>query len=85
MMRDFMRELAARHGLQADALIDAWCERAAIREHLAGFGRCAAELFAVGDVEQMYGIGLHCSASVQRWVKGGKRVKPLAKPSHARS
>jgi hypothetical protein len=71
-----MRDLAARHGLDADELIEAWSERAAIREYLARFGRRAAELFAVGDVERMYRIGLHCPETRQRWVAGGERVRP---------
>lgn len=52
--RECMRELAARHGLDADALIEAWVERAALREHLAQFDQRAAEVFAIGDVERMY-------------------------------
>jgi len=75
-MREFLQQLAARHGLSAAALFEAWAERAAIRQHLAGFGLRAAELFAIGDVEQMYKIGLHCPESLQRWVKGGDRVRP---------
>lgn len=71
-----MRELAARHGLDADELIEAWGERAAIREHLAQFGRRAAELFAIGDVERMYRIGLHCPETIQRWMAGGDRLRP---------
>jgi len=45
----------------------------AIRVYLAGFTRRTAELFAVGDVEQMFQIGLHCPVSRQRWVAGGER------------
>ena len=75
-MRAFMMELAARHGLSAVSLIEAWAERAAIRQHLAGFSPRAAELFAVGDVEQMYAIGLHCPESLRRWVAGGDRARP---------
>jgi hypothetical protein len=71
-----MRELATRHGLDADALTEAWSERAAIREYLAGFGRRAAEVFAIGDVERMHQIGLHCPETRQRWAVGGKRVRP---------
>jgi hypothetical protein len=48
-MQRFLHELAARHGVTAEDLIEAWNERAAIREHLAGFTRRAAEVFAVGD------------------------------------
>jgi hypothetical protein len=76
MMQRFLHELAARHGIKAEDLIQAWHERAAIREHLAGFGRLAAELFAVGDVERMYAIGLHCPESLKRWVAGGDRHNP---------
>jgi hypothetical protein len=70
---EFLRALAGRHGVDADALIEAWAERAAVRENLAGFARRTAELFAVGDVEQMYNIGLHCPESLRRWVAGGAR------------
>ncbi len=69
----YMRGLAARHALDADVLIAAWHERAAIRQYLGGFSRRAAELFAVGDVEQMYQIGLHDPVSVARWIAGGER------------
>lgn len=68
-----LRDLAARH---ADVLIEAWSERAAVREHLAQMGRPAAELFAVGDVEQVYQIGLHCPETRRRWLAGGDRVRP---------
>lgn len=68
-----VRDLAARHGLNADVLIGAWAERAAIREALAGFGRRAAEAFAIGDVERMHGIGLHCPDTRRRWTSGGDR------------
>lgn len=71
-----MKELATRHRVDADALLEAWGERAAIREYLAGFGRCAAELFAVGDVEQMHQIGLHRRACQRRWLAGGQRMQP---------
>ncbi len=76
MSRECMRELAARHGLDADELIEAWSERAAIRQYLAGFSRNAAEVFAIGDVERMYRIGLHCPETLRRWVAGGDRVRP---------
>jgi hypothetical protein len=76
MSRECVRELAVRHGLDAEALVEAWGERAAAREHLAGYRRGAAELFAVGDVERMYQIGLHCPETLRRWVVGGNRVRP---------
>jgi hypothetical protein len=76
MSRECMRELAARHGLNADDLVEAWSERAAIREHLAGFSRRAAEVFAIGDVERMYRIGLHCPETLRRWAAGGERSTP---------
>jgi hypothetical protein len=76
MSRECMRELAARHGLNADDLVEAWSERAAIREHLAGFSRRAAEVFAIGDVERMYRIGLHCPETLRRWAAGGERSNP---------
>jgi hypothetical protein len=76
MSRACMRDLAARHRIDADELTEAWSERAAIREYLAGFGRRTAELFAIGDVERMYQIGLHCPETRRRWTAGGDRVQP---------
>jgi hypothetical protein len=76
MSAEVMRQLAARHRLDADELIEAWNERAAIRQFLAGFRRSTAELWAVGDVERMYQIGLHCPETRQRWLRGGDRVRP---------
>jgi len=70
-----MRDLGARHGIDPDELIEAWGERAAIREHLAGFRRRTAEVFAIGDVERIYRIGLHCPETLRRWVAGGDRVR----------
>jgi len=75
MSRECMRDLAARHGLDADGLIEAWGERAALREYLAGFGRRTSELFAIGDVERLYQIGLHCPETRRRWTAGGDRVR----------
>lgn len=75
MSRECMRDLATRHGLDADELIEAWGERAAVRQRLAGFSQGAAEVFAIGDVEQMYGIGLHCPETRRRWTVGGDRVR----------
>lgn len=75
MSAECMRDLAARHDLDADELIEAWRERVAIRVYLAGFSRCAAELFAIGDVERMYQIGLHCPETLRRWLRGGVRVR----------
>lgn len=71
-----MRELAKRYKLDADELIEAWSERAAIREYSAGFSRHAAEVFAIGDVERMYQIGLHCPETLRRWTAGGDRIRP---------
>jgi hypothetical protein len=68
-----VRELATRHGLNVDELIEAWGERAAIRQSLAGFGRRTAEVFAIGDVERMYAIGMHCPETRRRWTGGGDR------------
>lgn len=62
-----MVQLAARHKLDADELIETWCERVAVRVYLAGFSLRAAELWAVGDVEAMYKIGIHCPESIRRW------------------
>jgi hypothetical protein len=68
-------ELAARHKLDPDELLEAWSERAAIRQYLAGFSRRAAEVWAVGDVEAMYQIGLHCPETRRRMVAGGERMR----------
>jgi hypothetical protein len=70
-----MRELAARHGIPAEVLIEEWNERAAIREYLAGFTRAGAELWAIGDVERIYQIGLHCPETRRRWAAGGRRSR----------
>lgn len=70
-----MNELAARHGLDQNALIEAWSERAAIRELLGRFSRRAAETFAIGDVEAMFSIGLHCPETQRRMASGGDRVR----------
>lgn len=67
MSAAFMRSLAKRHGLDAELLIEVWEDRAAAREYHGGFRRQAAELFAIGDVEQLYSIGLHCPESLRRW------------------
>jgi len=74
--REVMGELAARHQLDAAELIEAWSERAAMRQYLAGFRRATAELWAIGNVERMYRIGLHCPETRQRWTAGGRRVRP---------
>jgi hypothetical protein len=68
-------ELAARHRVDADELLESWSERAAIREYLAGFSRRAAELWAVGDVERMYQIGLHDPETLRRMAAGGDRMR----------
>jgi hypothetical protein len=72
--RQVIVELAARHGLDVDELIEAWAERAAIREYLAGFDRRGADLWAIGDVETMYAIGLHCPETRRQMIEGGQRV-----------
>jgi hypothetical protein len=74
-----IRELAARHGLDGDELVEVWEERAAIREYLAGFTRRSAELWAIGDVERIYRIGLHDPEAIRRWVAGGDRARPQAR------
>ncbi len=76
MSAQCMRELAVRHGLDAEELIEAWSERAGIREYLAGFSRQCAEVWAIGDVERMYRIGLHCAETLRRWTVGGERAMP---------
>lgn len=76
MTRQVMRELAARHSVNADDPIEDWEERAAIREYLGGFGRGAAETFAIGDVEAMHQIGLHCPETKRAMAAGGDRRRP---------
>lgn len=68
-----MCQLAARHNLDASELIEAWGERSAMRQYLAGFSRSAADLWAIGDVEQMYQIGLHCPDTRRILLVGGYR------------
>lgn len=76
MSREVMGELAARHQLDADELIETWSERAAIRQYLAGFRRATAELWAIADVERQYQIGVHCPETRRQWMAGGWRVRP---------
>ncbi len=76
MSQQCIIELAARHHLDAEELLLAWAERAAIRQHLGGFGQAAAELWAVGDIEQQYQIGLHCPWTRQSMLAGGIRTRP---------
>ncbi len=71
-----MHELAVRHQLDAEELIEAWEERAAILEILSGCRRQTAELWAIGDVERQYRIGLHDPESLRRWTAGGDRITP---------
>lgn len=71
-----IRELAARHRLDPEELLEAWEERAAIFEFLAGDRRRTAELWAIGEVERMYQIGLHDPEARRRWTAGGQRVRP---------
>ncbi len=70
-----MHELAVRHQLDAEELIEAWEERAAILEY-GGVRRATADLWAIGDVERMYRIGLHDPESLRRWTAGGPRITP---------
>lgn len=72
-----MVELAVRHGLSAAVLVEAWGERAAIRQHVGGFSPAAAEVWAIGDVEQEYQIGLHCPETRRRMMAGGARPRDL--------
>lgn len=76
MSADVMRQLAARHRLDAEELIEAWLERVAMRQFLAGFGHGAAELWAIGDVERQYQIGLHCPETRRLMLAGGRRLRP---------
>lgn len=73
MSLDTIIQLAARHQISAADLTEAWHERTAIREHLSGFTRRAAEVFAIGDVEAMFKIGLHCPDTIRRMREGGNR------------
>lgn len=75
MSRACVIELAARHRIDADELLESWAERAAIREYLAGFSRRAAELWAIGDVERMYQFGLHDPETLRRMAAGGNRMR----------
>ena len=75
MSRECIVELAARHHLDVDELLEAWTERVAIRQHLGGFSRPAAELWAVGDIERQYQIGLHCPWTLQIMLSGGVRTR----------
>lgn len=79
MSRQCVIELAARHHLDADELLEAWSERAAILEHLGGFSRQLAELWAIGDIERQYQIGLHCPWTLQSMLAGGVRTRPERK------
>lgn len=79
MSRGCVLELATRHHLDANELLEAWGERAAIRQHLAGFSQPAAELWAVGDIELQYQIGLHCPWTRQSMLAGGMRTRPPEK------
>lgn len=76
MSRECVVELAARHHLDVNELLEAWNERVSIRQHLAGFSRAASELWAVGDVERLYQIGLHCPWTLQSMLAGGVRTRP---------
>lgn len=71
-----MIELAVRHRLDAAELVEAWSERAAILQYLAGFSRQVAELWAIGDVERQYQIGLHCPETRRSMLAGGMRKRP---------
>lgn len=75
MSRECMTELAARHRLDPGELIEAWNERAAILQYTAGFQRSTAELWAIGDIEQQYQIGLHCPVTLRIMLEGGDRVR----------
>src|SRR6185295_9903418 len=80
MSRGCVLELATRHHFDANELLEAWGERAAIRQHLAGFSQPAAELWAVGDIERQYQIGLHCPWTRQSMLAGGMRTRPPEGP-----
>lgn len=85
-MSQVIVELATRHGINSDGLqelLEAWAERAAIHEYLAGFDRRVAEVWAVSDVEQMYSIGLQCPETRQQMLSGGRRSRPSPRGSAA--
>lgn len=77
MSAAFVSQLAARHRLDAEVLIQDWEERAAIRQYLAGFTRHTAEVWAIGDVERTYQIGLHCPETQRIMLAGGIRTRPV--------
>lgn len=69
-------ELAARHDLDADELVEAWSERAAMVQFLAGDTRRGAELEALRMIERQFRIGLHCPEYQRRAIAGGDRARP---------
>lgn len=54
--RDQIAAIAARHSVSLDLLLEEWSERAAIREYLGGMPRSHAELAAVRDVCDVFGL-----------------------------
>lgn len=57
MSRDACLELARTLGVDPDALVEAWAERAAIREYEGGQSRTDAERDALDDVRLAHRIG----------------------------
>ena len=56
-MRDACVELARTLGVDPDALVEAWAERAAIREYEGGQSRADAERDALDDIRLAHRIG----------------------------
>lgn len=69
-------ELAARHNLDTDELVEVWSERAAIVQFLAGDTRRGAELEALRMIERQFQIGLHCPEYQRRATAPGDRARP---------
>jgi len=63
MSRDACLELARTLGVDAEALVEQWAERAAIREFEGGQARADAERDALDDVRAMHRRGPRSAAS----------------------
>jgi len=65
MSREACRELARTLGVDAEALVEQWAERAAIREFEGGQARAEAERDALDDVSALQRKGPQRAASLQ--------------------
>jgi len=63
MSRDACIELARTLGIDAEALVEQWAERAAIREFEGGQSRADAERAALDDVRAMHRRGPRSAAA----------------------